>query len=1688
MNKDFKGFIKRVITVVLVTVLAVTNLPVTYLQATATDGSFNLSVSKLLEANGRADLKLTWDEMKFLGKEDGTRYYIYRKDLQTGKWEVRGRYGDAIKVLNVYPDVAGSDQLKSWMDALNAVNENVNITVDKVKITDFNANPTSYLDAKQLNYDVVVFGFWDSNYGRDLSVDAMNVIDDFIDNDGGVIFGHDTMETSTKKPNFKKVVEAKTSMRASATPGSLWPNWIYSYKIKVEKQGSVTTYPCDINGMSLIIPYSHTVGQIPTNPDAVYMGFEKYTKEEVRPIDSNVDTVDQLADDKFEHYLNYFYKGTEDKQTAQHDVYLDYGGKKYNTNTYLTVEDNVAFIQCGHSSGKTNTAEQMVLANTIYALAKVFKGTTTKDQILDTVPPEKPTHSIQNDLISFASTDSGNSYEYRIVAIPMGVEESVRNSKDQILSVIDDKTALGVGDNIKFSNTVGVDVEGGLQQFRYTVDTVSSPTVQVDDTSVALDGSIPVPPNSTKDTYIHVAAYDKANNVSKIHSFNLWDYLEIYNVREKFFDIDTGVEFQSEILTPQLNNATYTANPEKTITISDLLTYEYVNSSPTTITVTSDESANLINHYYKVARYPLVTERYISIIKDGNGNVVEEKVIKSPITSYSKEGQVYMPKADVYNTESVIQEAGVDRYIYSNSTIDLTSGIMVSADESNNVITHYYDQLLTKKINVVEHIEYPEEDILIYPFDKDIVLKQGTNIDISLPILNNHNFSGYYTIGSQDVNTDGSNKIDVGSGADFINLTWLNEEPIYLHYIRKTGNATVKIVNSYTKLPITSFETPEWNVGENIIISGDYIEEATNGKDFRTYIDNSKLKGFISVPIVNEGSDNTLVIELTPREKTIIYYGIETFRKIIGTLTNIFSNEADLSFNENTNNESVISSGSAVTINTLEGALEPVIGDGGTTVGSYTELDRESYIYEEAKDNYNGIESSFNLIDKIFDGWAILEESKNFLVNFIDPTTTNYVGYYRDPKATETYTYEVNYLNAYDNGVLLGKQDTTTISVLDKPSIDVKEIKDLNINGNSVDFEASYVEIIHPVLGTKTFSFSEDYLSYFNQVDSDGNFITGNYIVNIYYKPYVTVTYIEEFLNADLDRVISTRRNTLRVLYDEVTPAICPRTKFEHEYLLYKIDGKEVDYTETYACILPDEYNKTVVATYRPIVYNLNIKAYAVTPMQDVKTFKNTRASRSNSYYVSYDFKNIPANDTVRISEPKFDGFNFQSLMGGEDLSITSANSIVSIKADPQKVLTSMLSKIIPSYTVTAIYAKPSIVTVNHIDSGTNSTFKKETITSVIGTTTNIPVYEDAKRQFSYASVDNNLSTSFSSGVITFKPTLGVQTVNVYYVDNLKYNLTVTSSIGGTASGTSTGNYFADENISVIAVPDDGYVFDTWEISGVSGLDNFSSTLSFTMPSNTVTLNAVFEALDDGTGDSNSIMSNNDNSTSVGEVIDNNDTTEDISNIDVDDLTEWEYIRLFKPYIQGYPDETMQPNENITRSEFVTIVYNLYGEDKELDMREAVQFTDVKAEDWFAKAVAFSAQNNYIYGYDDGSFRPNAPITREELAAIISRFVSHDSTIDAGSPFTDIKNSWAKGYIENLYSRNLIYGVTGTEFEPKADASRGEVVTLVNRITKRPKGYLEKRKYPDLAPSYWAYDDVMNAANGGVLYGQRSEK
>jgi uncharacterized repeat protein (TIGR02543 family) len=152
-------------------------------------------------------------------------------------------------------------------------------------------------------------------------------------------------------------------------------------------------------------------------------------------------------------------------------------------------------------------------------------------------------------------------------------------------------------------------------------------------------------------------------------------------------------------------------------------------------------------------------------------------------------------------------------------------------------------------------------------------------------------------------------------------------------------------------------------------------------------------------------------------------------------------------------------------------------------------------------------------------------------------------------------------------------------------------------------------------------------------------------------------------------------------------------------------------------------------------------------------------------------------------------------------------------------------------------------------------------------------------------------------------------------------------------------------------------------------------------------------------------------------------------------------------YLIGYPDETIHPESNITRAEVVTIFFRLL-DDSERDALWSKEngFSDVAVgKHWANTAISTLANAEVINGYPDGSFRPDAPMTRAELIAVVARFLK-TPTVEGGTAFTDVDGHWAKAYIYAAFEAGIIQGYGDGTFRPDALITRAEVVTIVNNL------------------------------------------
>ena len=202
---------------------------------------------------------------------------------------------------------------------------------------------------------------------------------------------------------------------------------------------------------------------------------------------------------------------------------------------------------------------------------------------------------------------------------------------------------------------------------------------------------------------------------------------------------------------------------------------------------------------------------------------------------------------------------------------------------------------------------------------------------------------------------------------------------------------------------------------------------------------------------------------------------------------------------------------------------------------------------------------------------------------------------------------------------------------------------------------------------------------------------------------------------------------------------------------------------------------------------------------------------------------------------------------------------------------------------------------------------------------------------------------------------------------------------------------------------------------------------------------------------------------------------EDVEPVDTREVGE------HKAYMFGYTDGTVRPNGYITRAEAAALVTRLLGLDTFASAAEPA-FTDTPSS-WYNKAINAAVQRGIMKGYPDKSFRPNAPITRAEFTQMISTI---DNKPYGVAPFADVVGHWAERPIGSEYQAGRIKGYPDGTFRPNAFITRAEAVVILNKIFERNydamsamnaknKEYI--KRFIDLAPSFWGFNDMVEATN-----------
>lgn len=197
-------------------------------------------------------------------------------------------------------------------------------------------------------------------------------------------------------------------------------------------------------------------------------------------------------------------------------------------------------------------------------------------------------------------------------------------------------------------------------------------------------------------------------------------------------------------------------------------------------------------------------------------------------------------------------------------------------------------------------------------------------------------------------------------------------------------------------------------------------------------------------------------------------------------------------------------------------------------------------------------------------------------------------------------------------------------------------------------------------------------------------------------------------------------------------------------------------------------------------------------------------------------------------------------------------------------------------------------------------------------------------------------------------------------------------------------------------------------------------------------------------------------------------------------VSKWLETDEHNAFLSGYPDGSFQADKNMTRAEVAQMFYALLL-DKNVTITKS--FSDVPSDAWYAKAVNTLSSLGMLGGYPDGTFRPDAPITRAEFAAIALAFAYDPAS--ASCSYTDVSaNAWYYTYVAQATTYGWIGGYPDGSFRPNNSITRAEVAVIVNNMLGRDadESYINRNadelvSFVDLSKNHWAYYTIMESTN-----------
>lgn len=179
-------------------------------------------------------------------------------------------------------------------------------------------------------------------------------------------------------------------------------------------------------------------------------------------------------------------------------------------------------------------------------------------------------------------------------------------------------------------------------------------------------------------------------------------------------------------------------------------------------------------------------------------------------------------------------------------------------------------------------------------------------------------------------------------------------------------------------------------------------------------------------------------------------------------------------------------------------------------------------------------------------------------------------------------------------------------------------------------------------------------------------------------------------------------------------------------------------------------------------------------------------------------------------------------------------------------------------------------------------------------------------------------------------------------------------------------------------------------------------------------------------------------------------------------------------YILGYPDKQFKPNGSLTRAELAAIVARLTENET---VSYNLPFSDIRAGHWATNYIRIAAEHGYFTGDASGKFRPDAAVTRGELASVMARFLELQASAPSAAHFSDTAGHWSGNAVEALYNGNFLTGYPDGSFKPNNVITRVEAVTLINRMLYRGPLLGLSPQFPDVPENHWGFGDVQEATS-----------